>query len=300
MRKKILMIYCVGLCLLLGTYSLAEQKLVLFYNANVISQSSPVANDYNRDPGYSFVNSSDKGNIDSLVSSYPFSSSFGVGYYFNRHLGVTVSMSFFENIAVDLTSNYTFTWQFPEESQHTQSLTWTNSGNMSIKPINLNLIYAHYLWRNTIINVTAGASLFLTSVNLTTYIGYGVGGQYIFYKFVDPHLKKVTVSLVDCYELELKQVEKTNIFGANVGLNIEQRFTNMFSVFAGFCYYFAPGKTSTWELIPGDNYQGYFNALDRTIKEDQSNLPDISHVNSEIKISYFSVVVGIKMNIKLK
>ena len=294
------MINCVGLCLLLGTYSLAARELVLFYNANLITQSSPGENDYNRDPGYSFVNSSDKGNIASVVSSYPFGSSFGVGYFFNRHLGVTVSMSFFENITLDLTSNYTFTWQFPEESQHPNSLTWLNPGNISIKPINLNLNYAHYLWRNTIINVTAGASLFLTNVNLTTYIGYGVGGQYIFYKFVDPNLKKVTMSLVDCYEIELKQVEKTSIFGANVGLNIEQRFTNMFSVFAGFCYYFAPEKTSTWELIPEDIYRGYFNALDRTIKEDQSNLTDISHVNPGIKISYFSVVVGIKLNIKLK
>jgi hypothetical protein len=300
MRKKILMITCIGLCLLLGTYSLAAQELVFFYNANLITQSSPGESDYSRDPGYSFVNSSDKGNIASVVSSYPFGSSFGVGYLFNRHLGVTVSMSFFENIKLDLTSNYTLTWQFPEEPQHTQSLTWTNPGNISIKPINLNLTYAHYLWRNTIINVTAGASLFLTSVNLTTNIGYGVGGQYIFYKFVDPNLKKVTVSLVDCYELELKQEEKNNIFGANVGLNIEQRFTEKFSAFAGFCYYFAPKKTSTWELIPEDNYRGYFNALDRTIKEDRSNLPDISHVNLGIKISYFSVVVGIKLHIKLK
>lgn len=299
MRKKILMITCIGLCLLLGTYSLAARQLVFFYNANLITQSSPGESNYSRDPGYSFVNSSDKGNIASVVSSYPFGSSFGVGYFFNRHFGVTVSMSFFENIAVDLTSNYTFTWQFPEESQHTQSLTWTKPGNISIKPINLNLNYAHYLWRNTIINFTAGASLFLTSVNLSTYIGYGVGGEYIFYKFVDANLKKVTVSLVDCYEIELKQVEKTSIFGANVGLNIEQRF-NMFSVFAGFCYYFAPGKTAAWVLIPGDNYRGYFNALDRTITEGQSNLPGISHVNSEIKISYFSVVFGIKLNIKLK
>lgn len=300
MRKKNLMITCIGLYLLLGTYSLAARQLVLFFNGNFISQSSPVESGYSRDPGYSFVNSSDKGNIASVVSYYPFGGSLGFGYLFNRHFGVTVSMSIFEKITLNSTSDYMFTWQFPEKSQHTHSSTWTNQGDMLMKPINLNLIYAHYLWRNTIINVTAGASLFLTNVNLTTKIGYGVGGQYIFYKFVDPNLKKVTESLVDWYELELKQEKKNNIFGANVGLNIEQRFTEKFSVFAGFCYYFAPGKASTWELTPTDIYQGYFNVLDRTIKDDRSNLPDISHVNSEIKISYFSIQIGIKFHLKLK
>ncbi|UCH93419.1 MAG: hypothetical protein JSV88_24520 [Candidatus Aminicenantes bacterium] len=297
MRKKIFMFNCVVLCLLLGTYSLAAQEWIFFYNGNLTTQLSLGESDYTRDPDYSFVDSSDSGNFINEVSSPPSGGSLGVGYFFNRHLGVAVSMSFFAKIQVDLTSNYTFTWQFPERSQHTSSSTWTSQGKISILPINLNLIYAYYLGRNTIINVTAGASLFLTRFDLATNIGYGVGGQYVFYKYVDANFEKVTVSLVDWYELELTQVKKKNIFGANVGLNIEQRFHDKLSVFAGFCYYFAPKQTSTCELIPADLYQGNFNALSRTIKGDQSNLPDISHVTPGIKISHFSIVLGIKVRL---
>ncbi len=298
MRKTFFMVNCVVLSLLLGTYSISAQELILFFNGNITTQINQGESDYTRNPGYSFVNSSDSGNLTKEFSSPPLGYSLGISYFFSRHLGLAVSISVPPEIAVDVTSNYTFTWQFPGKSQHTSSSTWTSQGDISIKPINLNLIYAYYLGQNTLINVTAGASLFLTRVNLATNIGYGVGGQYIYYEYVYPHLKKVCISLVDWYELKLNQVKKESIFGANIGLNIEQRFTKKFSAFAGFYYYIAPEMTLTWELIPNNLYQGNFYALSRTIKEDRSNLPDISHVIPEgIKISHFSIVLGIKLRL---
>jgi hypothetical protein len=293
--KKIVIISSVLVCLFVGTNSLAAREFIFFFGGNLTGGFSMRDSDYTRNPGYNFVDSSDSGTIASQLSSPPIGVSFGIGYFFSRQLGVAVSMNFPGKAAVDLTSNYTFAWQFPGKSQHSNSAAWTSPGDISIRPINLNLVYAHYFRRNTLINLTAGASLFRTKVNLLTHIGYGAGGQYVYYRFVDPHFERVTISLVDWYELEVKNVQQKTVFGVNVGFNIEQRFTGNLSVFAGFCYYFAPKETYTWELTPAAEYEGYFGALSRTLRQDRSNLPDISHVTTGIKLSHFSVVMGVKV-----
>ncbi len=300
MIKKFLIVIGVVLFLFIGTNFLRAQELMLFVKGNYSGSFSLEDSSYARSPNYSFVNSADNGTITHEIPSSFGGCTFGVGYFFNRHFGVSVSMGFLSKLPVDLASDYTFTWQFPGKSQYSESSTWTSSGDISVMPINLNLIYSYYFLEKTLINLTAGASLFLTKIKFVSNMGYGVGGQHIYYRFVNPNWEKASVSVVDFYELWVRNMQKEAIFGANVGLDIEQRFSRTFSAFAGFWYYAAPKKAYAWELIPVSEYEGHFGTLSRTIKDDKSNLPVLGDVTSGINISHFTIAIGIKVRFNLK
>jgi len=302
MKAKILMFF---LLVCWGTKFLIPGDFVLFlsgnYNGGLKIADTSHSRRFDQLAAVTIV---DTGRIASNIGS-SFGGSLGIMKFFTRNFGLSVSFHYMPNTQVDVSTNYKFSWNFntvDNNSGYESNTAWTNTGEISAVPINFNIIYAINLGKKTLLNINGGLSMILSKLNLYSNMGYGVGfsqeaeDKYWSFDGLIYEYSYKTVAVVDWYKLDLKNEQNKTIWGGNIGVDIEQKISNRIGIFIGFQYLYAPKKTYTWQLEPKSHYSGEFDILYRDIAPDNSNLPAVGNITTEVKFSYFTLVGGLKFH----
>jgi opacity protein-like surface antigen len=226
--------------------------------------------------------------------------SIGVGHSVKNPLGLGFSLTYFVSggfglkARIDMnfkqsiesaTSDYSLTWTWNRPvnpGPFTQTADWPVTGDISIMPISLDLVYKFSLEGAFQPYVNAGVSYFTGTANLSTTTGWGVtflsgGYRYIDYLAVPLKVESASLSSV----------------GFNAGLGLDLFFSPNIGLNLDAAYFFGKAIDVTWVAVGGTyptNMNPGFNI----------NASDLSFITEhlgtfQVKTSFFKIMAGVKI-----
>jgi opacity protein-like surface antigen len=240
---------------------------------------------YNWGPFYVLQTVNETGNLSHTLKS-PMGLGFSLAYYFGQGLGVKVrvDMNFKQDFGDDSVSDYLLTWSWFSGGPYSRDNSWPITGDMSILPISLDIVYKFQTEGSFQPYVNAGVSIFTGKLNASTYTGWSaslVSGpiQYIDYAAVPLEITDESLSSV----------------GANFGLGVDIFFSPSIAFNLDAAYFLGKSFDLQWMPVPG-NYQGIlgnfnFNNLTADALIDiTDNITPLT-----VKTSFFKVMAGFKV-----
>jgi len=280
------------LIVLLGLFfaapdSMTATDLVFFISGNYTGGLEVGDTNYYREKDYGPIIIDDSGAITSgSVSSFGGTQA-GAQYFFTPNIGISLSANFyFKKAEFGLDSSYTNHYVTVWEWENSEDAAWTSTGDIKITPINLDVVFAYQLFSKMNINITAGATYFISRLNMDTKIGYG-HAEVIMFDWGG------SVSW-DWYILELENNHNKNFFGGNAGVDFEYKVSPQIGLFIGFQYLIAPKQTYDWTLVPKSEYPS------GTDDTGYIGSPDIGTISTEVNFSHYTAGIGIKVHLGKK
>lgn len=220
----------------------------------------------------------------------------GVAYFFNRHLGVSLSGEFTQR-SLPITSQYTvdYTWITSNllPGSTSRDFTLKSKGVNTLIPLNLNVIYRITPGEKTFINLSAGITLCLYNMEFSAFYG-AASMQEINYLNEDWEVIGSRIFL-DYWALEVEvKREKTYVLGANFSLDVERKITRWLGVYAGGKYTYLPEMEYKWQIVADQEFDGLDDVMSFV------GIPDIHDEGEDEKIthnniSFFRIYVGAKI-----
>jgi len=216
----------------------------------------------------------------------PLGLGFSLAYYFSGGFGVKVrvDMNFKQNIET-ATSDYSITWTWNRPinpGPFTETNNWPVTGDISIMPISIDLVYKFSLEGAFQPYVNAGASFFTGTANVSTTTGWGVtflsgGFRYIDYLAVPLKVEDASLSSV----------------GFNAGLGFDFFISPNIGLNLDAAYFFGKTFDIPWVAVGGT----YPTNLDPGFNVTASDLSFITeHLGTlQVKTSFFKIMAGVKI-----
>ncbi len=200
-----------------------------------------------------------------------------VSTFFSYTFGVGISAGHMKStVTLDSSFNTTMTWW--DSEVWTDDKEWMNEGSVTVIPISLNFIYRASLSESMKLNLSAGPTLYLVSIDLQGNAGFpgtlSSGGYWY----------------ADWYDLNMTASESTTAFGGRVAVDLEIGLSEGMAFYVGGSYYIAGKIDTVWEPVPG-SYTGEWGELKKQVTVDNTPLNLITEVN----ISTFVIEGGIKV-----
>ncbi len=227
---------------------------------------------------------SETGGIHHAIKN-PLGIGIGFAYGISGGLGIQVKVdyNFTSKMTDDGFSNYSMTWSWTDgDGPYDTSEEWPVTGELSVIPVSLNLLYKIQGGGLLVPYISGGATYFLGSVKASSKRGAGItwdeeGLQYIDYLDVpvqiDESISHLGFNVGGGLDL---------MFSANVGLNLDA------------CYYLGKKTPLTWQhaggTLPGNLFPNSSWALD------QENIDALNQQISplEVNTSFIKLQAGIK------
>ncbi len=218
-------------------------------------------------------------NYSEFIGSSGFGLNTGISVFFNYKLGVGINASFMKT-TFDINNSFDWNWEWWDGT--TGNITpknWENTGSVSTIPISLNIIYRIVSNEQFKVNLFAGPTMYLTSVELDGNGGYADGpilysGSYY----------------IDWYDFPLESSVSETVFGGNGGIELEYMFSESMNLYFAATYYFAGDLNLNWMVKPGQ-YTGEFGSLIGEV----SNSGILPGYTIPIKLSTYTLGFGIKI-----
>lgn len=233
----------------------------------------------------SYVDLSDRGSVKAEASSNQ-NAALSMGYMklVSSRVGWLISTTLFRQ-EMDFTTDYTFAWTWWDGRGSTDSKTFSDTGTITSIPVNLDLLVVLRLGTGLSINFYAGPTLYLTSYDLNTRIGYGG----VWYKSSTGYYYVEWFPFE--YQIKNPEDKQTDaLFGANFGTDIEYKVGQKIGFYLGFQYYFAPKKEYRWQLVS----KTYYGEFDYFYVDDPLELDNLPVYKSALNLSTTKVNFGIK------
>jgi hypothetical protein len=287
-KKKLLfmVVCCLIFCLCSGF--IMAGKLVFFVNGGAVGGSKMDPFSYNNSTEDFFLGFS-------LVESGGISHSFkkGVGfsggfiYYITPHLGLSLSLTHTKrDIRLDADYQTRMTLNNGTNIMD-EALTWENTGQLYVTPLNFDVTYRLTLMKNLSINAMAGLSIMLYKVDLPSHLGFSGVNTIVnintgnFLHFPDYFDLDISIKRVASYQI-----------GFNAGLELEQKLTSRLGISGGFHYFKTTKKEFRWELVRQASFDGELGNLTLW------GIPGIFYddkVIKEIDLSFFQAFIRFKI-----
>jgi hypothetical protein len=243
---------------------------------------------YSWGPYVELVSVSEQGSITHKLKT-PFATMGGfLTYYFGGGFGIRLGFDYNPKQSLSgANSNFRMSWTWTQASggiAGSREKNWAVNGDVSVSPLNLNLIYKLQAGRSFAPYFTAGLTYFLAKANLSTSLGYGFSWlsadqrtQYIDY-FIIP----VTLS------------KSLNKAGGNVGAGLDLLLTPNFGLNIDAAYYIGPSQDVLWPVQAGSYPADYYDVTLNLAPQGATTFQDkISKLN--FKLSYFRIAGGLKI-----
>jgi len=216
-----------------------------------------------------------------------------VGYFFGPNIGIQAAVC---RAGSDLktASDFDFSWTWSPSvgnGSFARAVSWDGSGRVRTTAVGFNAV-GRFGGERLEGFISAGPSLFLSSLTAETAFGYGV-----------TRIDAANVQYVDALGvgLEIRDKKWTKL-GANFGAGIVYKFNEAWGVFLEGRYFICPAKILTWDLVLG-TYDGLFfsdvNPIMTNVPIDQSDVDFIAEARTlsglKVNPSFFQVLVGIKI-----
>ena len=203
----------------------------------------------------------------------------GIAFFFNYKMGIGVNASFLKT-SFDINNSFNWNWEWWDSDQGSiDAKTWTNRGSVSAIPVSVTLIFRAISKDKIKVNLFAGPTIFLTTVELDGNGGYADG----------PLLYKGSY-YIDWYDIPLELSTTESVFGGNAGIELEYMLSDSMNLYISAAYYFAGELNLDWQVKTGQ-YTGEFGYLVGTITN-----PDLlPGYTIPVKLSTFTLGAGIKI-----
>jgi opacity protein-like surface antigen len=209
--------------------------------------------------------------------SYLFFDGFGIEFRFDMFFKQSV-------IAEESISDYTMDWKWlvPPYGPYDYSESYDVTGEMSVMPISLNLIYK-FQSGSFAPYITAGGTFFLGKIVVDTFAGksfsFLLGNQYI-----DNLIVPIYVD------------DSLSQFGFNAGAGVDIMITPSVAFHFGGTYFVGSNATFPWMADAGTISSSYFE-LDFDLTQDDVDdiMDDLNILPLEVNLSFFQILFGIKI-----
>lgn len=203
----------------------------------------------------------------------------GISVFFNYKLGVGISASFLKT-SFDVLNSFNWSWEWWDgDSFSITPKAWTNKGTVSSIPVSFNIIFRAISNEKFKINIFAGPTIYLTSIELDGNGGYADGPLLYDEKYY-----------IDWYDVPMTISSSETVFGGNGGIELEYMLSESMNVYVKANYYYAGDLSPQWE-VKGGQYTGEFGNLVANI----SNPDLLPGYTIPLNLSTFTVGFGIKI-----
>jgi hypothetical protein len=200
-----------------------------------------------------------------------------IASFFSYTFGVGVSVGYMKStVDLDSSFNTTMTWYDGEVWRDNKS--WLDEGSVTVIPISLDLIYRTTLGETLRLNLSAGPTVYLTTVELA-----GNAGE-------PAWLASDGFWYADWYDLNMTSDFSKTVFGGRVAIDIEISLSEGMAFFIGGSYYLAGKIDADWLPREGE-VTGEWGELKRTVTIDNTDLMIVTEIN----ISTFVIGGGIRV-----
>jgi len=198
---------------------------------------------------------------------------------FSRSIGIMASIGFFKQ-QLNVLSDYRFVWTWTTGGSAANTRSMTDSANISMNPVSLDLVTAIDLKKGAIFKLYAGPTLFLTDIDFRARLGYG--GLWLWKGNFYP----------EWFPFEYVIQVKEALFGGNAGIDLEYKYSTFSSFYLGFQYFWLPKKTYELRVI-AQSYPGQICGNTFTVGNpyDLPNLPDY---RIKLNLSFYKIFLGMR------
>jgi len=281
MLKRQLLIFLMVIAILLASGSgvLLAQDLEIFFNGGITGGKKTTITDYQWDWGTDYIDVLESGTMQPSLSSRQLNFSAGMTYFFTSELGIALSVSHTKR-NLDISSDYSISWTWFDGETHSRNRNWSDTANVSITPVMLDLIYQGILSRYFNVNIRVGLGFFFTKFNLASHIGYAES------------LETEDYYYIDWYDLKVEANRKDIVLAGNLGIDLERKINHRFGIYLGVQYFHAEPLPVRVEVEPQDLYYGEEGQLYTPAA------PDIhltGPISLRLKFSFFRTFIGMKV-----
>ncbi len=278
MKKLILFLFCF---LVVAGLIFGMEINLLFYGGLAGSPSISDSN-YDFNGSLQHISVSHNGTISSEANS-SFAGGLGAEAFFSENIGVRLTGSFWSN-NIKTKSNYNLSWTWETGVTGSDGGSWNDTGKISIKTFNLDLVYKLNLPKQIIMELSGGPSIVRYKADLNSY-----GGG--FYVLVNDYVWGWE-GWIDWFKYKINVNASETVLGGNIGANFIKKINPKFSLFLAFRYYAVGKKTYEWLIVPGyyESQNGIFNR----------NFPSPVETDTTVNINFsnFTVVAGAKVHLR--
>lgn len=220
--------------------------------------------------------------------TFPLSLGISVGFSvnFSRNLGLALTLHYLPKRTLDLYSSYYYDLDVPGVDSFSDDAGWDSSGEISLMPITINLVYSFDIGNKAKINFFAGPAIIFANIDLFANMGYGV----VFIEEYDTY----DLIIPEWFDIPLYISATETLFGGNAGLDIEYRVNNRIALVVGVLYFFAEERDYLWDIDLAATPIGEVNGFSMDVLDDYMGYLNELEVFNTIQFSFFKAFFGIK------
>lgn len=185
-------------------------------------------------------------------------------------------------IPEESSSDYTITWSWTNTGPYSKEKNWAATGEISVIPLSLNLIYKVRSGGFIVPYISGGVSYFTGKVNADTYRGYG-------FTWTDE-----TNRYIDYLDIPLVIDTSLSGIGFNAGGGLDLVFTPNIALSVEAVYFIGKTIEEFWNPVPGIYSGNNFPDVTWTVEQEfmESIIEEVPPL--EIKTSFLKLQAGIK------
>ena len=227
-----------------------------------------------------FANITDSGTVKTEpLKKTNYNYSLGLMRMFSPTVGLMISASFLKE-QLNVFSTYKYSWTWWDGDSGSTKATMSDSGRVSLVPINFDLLLASKIGSRLSINIYGGATLFLAEIDLKARVGYG--GVY----------KRGSHVYAEWFPFEYEIRDRASYLGGNAGIELEYNLNSYYSTYIRFQYFVLPTQEIGMEVVD-QSYSGQiWDIFTVGSPYGLSHLPDYS---ASLGLSTYTINAGIKL-----
>jgi hypothetical protein len=213
----------------------------------------------------------------------------GLTYFFNDgFLGIGFDFSSVK-AKLEIINSFQSTLSGPEPGQMNRK--WSKEGSARTTPLSLNAVCRIPIGENTNVNLEAGPTLYLCSIQLNG----GTGGSIIDLNAANQDIP----SQYDVIYFDITGTAKKTVFGGNIKLTIDfsmaRKIYDDIYFYVGLNYFFPAAITGPWKIKKGEYASEALtgNEIHRVYEQD---FP-LENYNWQFKINKLILIAGIKFHL---
>ena len=218
-----------------------------------------------------------------LAAKKPASVGFSLTYFLSENLGIGLRVDY--NLAQKISgqSDFSLNWEFTSGTKGSVADQWNATGDLSVWPVSLNLVYKIGGGGMFHPYLGAGVSYFMGSVKANSTMGYAI-------TFVDAGYQ-----YIDYVDLPLRLDKSLNAVGFNLGGGLDVLFAKSVGLNIDLAYFLGKKSEFNWTVLPG-TYVGNFNAAKSWSFSDAFLAQNIDPIPApKIGLSFFKIQAGLKI-----
>jgi|GEM_PF-3297836 len=259
----------------------SRNPLSLSFNLGYATALKDILTDYSYTWGDYDYDIYETGTIDSLFYRNRFSGAMALDLKMSPYFGISLSGAYVRQQA-DVNADYemNITWWDNTRSQLTGE--GMEFGYIDIFPLSLNLFFTARMGNGLQFKLYGGATLFLVNYDLLSQVGWGIMYEDAYYYYPD------------WFSIDVDIYGPDQVWGGNLGIEFEKRYSAGLGLLFGLQYFFAPEVEYLWTVIPKTVWESEY---ENGILYDAPDIHEAGDITALINLSFLRIYAGISIRL---